>query len=592
MTMNKQNNEHNPVPNFYRASAQDFKKIPGNPIAYWVSDRVRKIFAEGKPLGEIAEVRKGMVTAQNNVYVRNWYELNIKNNGLDRYFSREEAKESQKKWFSYLKGGGYRKFYGNKLEVLNWENDGKQLQTKMHPTENRVWATNFNLEYIFKPNINWGAVTSSEFSARISLGGELFDAGGSACFPMTKDSEIILGFLNSKVSNALLNSLNPTLNFQAGNIGNLPVEWTNVKGIAQQLINLSRTDWDSYEISWDFQNLPLLEESYRRSTFAATYSALREHWKDITLEMQRLEEENNRLFIEAYGLEEELASEVPLQEITLTCNPYYRYGKAAAVQTGFPEDGDLEKRLRNDTVREFLSYAVGCMMGRYSLDHPGLILANAGEGLGAYWQCVGIGENEARFVPDKDGIIPLLDDEWLADDIVARTREFVSAAFGAEHLQENMRFIEEALGKDLRKYFLTDFYKEHLQTYKKHPIYWLVQSPRKGFSCLIYLHRYTRDTMNVVLNRYLRDYQNKLHHHINHLRHTETSAATPREKAAAIKETERLQKVLHECEEWERKTILPLAQARVDLDLDDGVKVNYQKLGKALAPIAGMGKEE
>lgn len=237
----------------------------------------------------------------------------------------------------------------------------------------------------------------------------------------------------------------------------------------------------------------------------------------------------------------------------------------------------------------FLSYAIGCMMGRYSLDRPGLILADAGDGLADYAAKVGCASDELTFQPDRDGIIPVLDDEWFADDIVARTREFLKVTFGEATLRENIRFIEESLGRDLRTYFLTDFYKDHVQTYKKRPIYWMVQSPRKGFSVLIYVHRYTRDTTNVILNRYLREFQVKLRGKIEHLQQVSSgTSASVREKSAALKEAAKLTKTLHECEEWERQTILPLAQARIELDLDDGVKVNYQKLGEALVKIPGF----
>jgi len=284
--------------------------------------------------------------------------------------------------------------------------------------------------------------------------------------------------------------------------------------------------------------------------------------------MQELETENNRLFIAAYDLEDELLPEVSEKQITLA--------RADA---------------RRD-MADFLSYAVGCMMGRYSLDQPGLILANAGDSLSEYLAKVGRPPDQLTFAPDEDGIIPVLDGEWFEDDIVARTRDFLRATFGEATLRENIRFIDESLGKDLRSYFVTDFYKDHLQTYKKRPIYWMVQSPRKGFSALLYLHRYTRDTMNLVLNRYLRDYQVKLRNRLAHLTEAQATATTARDKTAARQEADKLTKILLECEEWERQTVLPLAQARIELDLDDGVKTNYLRLGEALAPIPGLAAKE
>jgi type II restriction/modification system DNA methylase subunit YeeA len=243
----------------------------------------------------------------------------------------------------------------------------------------------------------------------------------------------------------------------------------------------------------------------------------------------------------------------------------------------------------------FLSYAVGCMMGRYSPDHPGLILANAGDTLEQFRSKIvdgGLKMEDLSFAPDDDAIIPVLDGEWFEDDIVARTREFLRATFGEATLKQNLRFIEDSLGKPLEKYFLTDFYRDHLQTYKKRPIYWLFQSPKKGFSALVYLHRYTKDTVNTLLNKYLRDYLKKLESRINHLVHIEATATATKEKTAARKEAEKLRKDLKDCQDWERNTILPLAQQRLEIDLDDGVKTNYLKFVGAVQPIAGLAAKE
>jgi len=310
------------------------------------------------------------------------------------------------------------------------------------------------------------------------------------------------------------------------------------------------------------------------------------------LRMQELETENNRLYIAAYGLEGELQPEVPEEQITLA--------RAEA---------------RRD-MAAFLSYAVGCMMGRYSLDAPGLILANAGDTVEDYVRIVaekranpggreqesGISEESGltpdsslltpTFQPDDDAIIPVLDGEWFEDDIVARTREFLRATFGEATLKQNLRFIEDSLGKPLEKYFLTDFYKDHLQTYKKRPIYWLFQSPKKGFSALVYVHRYTRDTVNTLLNKYLRDYLHKLENRIAYLTQQEATATVTKEKTAARKEREKLQKDLKDCQDWERNVILPLAQQRLEIDLDDGVKTNYLKFTGAVQTIPGLAAKE
>ena len=283
---------------------------------------------------------------------------------------------------------------------------------------------------------------------------------------------------------------------------------------------------------------------------------------------------------------DELTPDVPIEQITLTVNPAYRYG-------GNLSEDELWNRFRQDTIKELLSYATGCMMGRYSLDHPGLILANAGDTLENYYAKVGKNSDVVAFQPDPDGIIPVVDGEWFEDDIVARTREFLAVTFPESTVGENLRFIEESLGKDIRKYFCSEFYKDHLQTYKKRPIYWLVQSPKKGFACLIYLHRYTKDTLNLVLNNYFRPYLQKLEARQAQLGLDQLNDSLPaRERTAARKEAEKITKVLKECQAWEQDALLPLAQQRIELDLDDGVKVNYLKLQDVLAPIPGLAAKE
>lgn len=382
----------------------------------------------------------------------------------------------------------------------------------------------------------------------------------------------MLGCLNSEVATYCLSVLNPTLNYLVQDIEAIPTcldksDRFDILNLTRQCVSIARADWDNFENSVDFRDLPLLREGTKAPTLEASW----QNWKiqcDMAIrQMRELETANNRHFIEAYGLQDELKAAVPEERITLA-----------------------RANVRRD-VAAFLSYAIGCVMGRYSLDRPGLILSNAGDSLEVYLAIVGKPISQLRVAPSEEGIVPLLDDEWFEDDIVIRTREFLRATFGEATLRENLRFIEESLGKDLRKYFLTDFYKDHLQTYKKRPIYWLVQSPRKGFSVLFYLHRYTRDTMNLVLNRYLREYQVKLRNRSEHLSRVLASEGTStRERNEARREADKVSKTLHECEEWERQTLLPLAQARIGLNLDDGVKVNYLKLGEALAPIPGIDK--
>jgi type II restriction/modification system DNA methylase subunit YeeA len=349
--------------------------------------------------------------------------------------------------------------------------------------------------------------------------------------------------------------------------------------IIENAIFLSSSDWDSYETSWDFSTLPLLNPVYRQSTLEATYKKLRAHWQEMTLEMKRLEEENNRIFIDAYGLQDELTPDVPLEEITLTCNPRYRYGNKKT-------DEELEALLLADTMREFISYAVGCMFGRYSLDKPSLVLANQGETVKDYIEKVGLPKEEITFLPDEDNVLPLTEGEYFSDDIVTKFKRFLRVTFGDENYEENLAFIEKALGKDIRKYFLSEFYPHHVRMYKKRPIYWLFSSPRRTFNALVYLHRYNPDTVNTVLNDYLRQFIKKLEAEKSTLETRKASEGlSARDSAQIEKDLDGIKKQLRELAEYERNILFPLAAKRLEIDLDDGVKVNYAKFGDALYPV-------
>ena len=384
--------------------------------------------------------------------------------------------------------------------------------------------------------------------------------------------------------------LNPTMHFKIGDFGSFPAAFrtdANLKKDVSTLMDLARADWDFFETSWDFTSLPLLNPDYSQQTLKATYQRLRAHWREMTLEMQRLEQENNRIFIEAYGLQDELTPEVPLNEITLTCNPHYRYGNDKS-------EDELEALLLADTMRELVSYAVGCMFGRYALDKPGLVLANQSETVADYLKRV----PEPSFPADDDNVIPMLDGDWFTDDITERFREFLRIAFGEEHYEANLKFVEKALGKngkarDIRDYFLKDFYSDHVRRYKKRPIYWLFSSPKGSFNALIYMHRYRPDTVSVVLNDYLREFRTKLTSHKNHLEAVSISASSSQgEKTKALKEIEKITKMIAEMEEYEREVLYPLATEQVEIDLDEGVKVNYPKLGAALKKIVGLDAKE
>ena len=534
----------------------DYRKIPAAPFAYWITPRLLNVFANEKAFSHFFFSDGLTKTGKNEKYLRKVWEV-------DR--SRAANHDCYR---ICVKGGELRKFFGNTDNLVNWSPKAREHYRKDH-------VARITPEYLWQAQgISWTKVSAGQPTFRWFGEGMIAETGGPAVFARPEFSDFTyfgVAFVSSLVCSKLIELVNPTFNVQTSDVLNMPLVMASKNEVDNNTtlaISIARADWDNFETSWDFRDQPLLRPGLKGATLEESWRNWEAQSTAAIRRMQELETENNRLFIAAYGLEGELQPEVPEEQITL-----------ARAET------------RRD-MAAFLSYAVGCMMGRYGLDHPGLILANAGDNLPEFLEKVGKPLAELTFAPDEDGIIPVLDGEWFEDDIVARTRDFLRATFGEATLRENLRFLEDSLGKDLRKYFLNDFYKDHLQTYKKRPIYWLVQSPKKGFSALIYLHRYTRDTMNLVLNRYLRDYQVKLRNRISHLTQEQATASTAKAKTEARKEADKLTKTLHECEEWERQTLLPLAQARIELDLDDGVKTNYLKLGEALAPIAGLAAKE
>ncbi len=565
----------------YMVDVSVLNDIPGSPLAFWASKKLRGAFAAGRTLNDVAEPRVGLDTGDNPRFIRLWHEP-----AFDRLLltasTISEFHESGKKWAPHSKGGNYRRWYGNLQEVIAFSQiDYEKLGSQGNKLPSR--------QYYFKPGMFYTRVSSEPFSLRESPVGVTFNSASPTIFPEQGFRSTVFGLLNSRVVHSILECLSPTLNYQAGELRKVPLPASMLEVAACQLVDqcvsLARCDWDNFEASWYFAEPPFIRSGnwevypqspggqWKGSSLAGSWSNYVDYCNAAIARMQELEAENNRLWIDAYGLQDELNPEVPKDEITL----------ALADQ-------------RKD-MAAFLSYAVGCTMGRYSLDHPGLILADSrdsqAEQLAAYEAKVGKPLSEVQFKPDSDGIIPVLDGEWFEDDIVARTREFLEVTFPESSVAENLRFIEESLGKDIRKYFCSEFYKDHLQTYKKRPIYWMVQSPKKGFSCLIYLHRYTKDTLNQVLNNYFRPYLQKLEARLAQLGLDQLNDSLPtRERTSARKEAEKISKVLKECQAWEQDALLPLAQQRIELDLDDGVKVNYLKLKDVLAPILGLAAKE
>lgn len=573
--------------NRYCVSAAQIQSIPGQPIVYWQTDRFYELFRQLSGLADIAKPRQGATTSDNERFLRVWSEVSAKDIGLG-FADRTSASSSGGKWFPYNKGGEFRRWYGNQEFIINYADDGREIK-EFHEELNKLRPGGRlkNQEFYFRDCISWSKVSTGSFAVRYFPVGFIFDVAGSAIFFSSEsENKFYSGLLNSCVVTAILQALSPTLNFEAEHLSKIPVLeggtqsriFSDVELIVRTILDLSKSDWNSYETSWEFTGVPLLSPEHRASTLKGTYARVRAYWRSMRDEMARREEQNNRIFIDAYRLQDELAPEVPPEQITLTCNPAYRYG-------GERSEPELEELLLADTMREFISYAVGCMFGRYSLDMPGLVLANQGEGLDDYRAKV----PKATFEPDADNVIPLLDGDWFADDIAARFRRFLRATFGEDSFQENLGFIEDALGKDIRKYFTRDFYNDHVRRYKKRPIYWMFSSPRGTFNALIYMHRYRPDTVSVVLNDYLREFRSKLDAHRRAQEALSISGdASPAQKTAALKEIELIARQIEEIDTWERDVLFPLATQKIEIDLDDGVKANYPKFGAALKPIKGL----
>lgn len=549
------------------ASIEELKTIPGQPIAYWLGDDMLRGFTEGVSISENGRVVVGLQTGDNDRFIRDWHEISSNDFRLNE--------DNSGKWVPYVKGGGFRKWYGNKSHVLDWRDEGSEIIK--HPS-----ARPQNRDFYFRQGITYTNISTSYFAARFFDARGIFDQKGSMIFWDDKASEAgLLAFLLSKPGRKFIEILCPTMDFNPGSISRIPalLEFvTATENSGTRLIAISKSDWDAYETSWDFTTLPLLSFDHQADTLQATYATVRAHWQSLTNEMQRLEEENNRIFIDAYGLQDELTADVPIEEITLTCNPAYRYGLKGA-------EAEREARLLEDTVAEFLHYAVGCMFGRYSLDAPGLVLANQGERLEDYLAKV----SSPTFMPDKDNVIPVLDGEWFADDVTERFRKFLRVAFGEENYRENLAFVEKALGKDIRKWFTRDFFDYHVRRFKKRPIYWLFSSPKGTFQALMYMHRYRPETVSVLLNDYLREHLRKLEGHRASLEKQADDPSTPSAKATkARKDIITVSQQIDELKDWERDVIFPLAQQRIEIDLDDGVKANYPKFGAALRTIKGL----
>lgn len=560
---------------FYNTQQDGFKKIPGSPIAYWVSKEEFRCFEDYPRLSEFATSSNGIQTGNNDIYVRFWAEVSILN--------------INKKWFPYNKGGRFRKWYGNYDYLVNWEDNGQKIKSeKNHCARGE--------EFYKKEGITWSDVTSGKLSGRLLPEGFLFDASGPSAFFTDRLHALCgLALMNTSHANGWSKILNPTLHFQSGDFRKLPLspEFVSSKteNLALQAIEKTKNDWDSFETSWDFKRSPLVGYQLAITDIMSSYLSARKEWETSTLSVKSIEIENATNFVEVYGLSQEDFSEISIEEITLDCNPKYRYG-------GSSTDEELEARLQSDTLTELISYVIGCIMGRYSLDQEGLVYARASNQ--GFAELVAEGTYKT-FPADSDGILPLTDQEWFADDASNRFREFVRTVWGEEYLQENLDFVAESLccyaikpkrGESaldtIRRYLSTQFFKDHLKAYKKRPIYWLFSSGKhKAFECLVYLHRYNEGTLARMRTEYVIPLTAKLNTYANKLATDIENETVTSEKKRLEKELATLHNQQAELATFDEK-LRHHADQRISLDLDEGVKVNYSKFGDLLAEVKAV----
>ena len=537
--------------NWHYVKQSNFAKIPGAPVAYWVSENVIKTFEYDK-IGDVSKAKPGLQTGCNELFVRLWYEVIFNKMKLDAK-SISESVISQKKWFPYNKGGDYRKWYGNNEFIVNWEHDGNLIRNFKNE-QGKLRSVSRNTDYYFKESFSWSLITSGGISFRYKPNGFIFDVAGMSCFT-DKNLEYFLALCNTPVVDAYMKIIVPTINYQAGDIAKIPVIFKQecneqVTALVKENISFSKSDWDAFETSWDFTKHPLLRN---KSTISEAYSEWEAECNARFTQLKANEEELNRIFIDIYGLQDELTPEVEDKDVTV-------------------RKADLQR-----DIKSLLSYAVGCMFGRYSLDVEGLAYA------GGEW-------DESKYVtfkPDEDNVIPITDEDYFEDDIIGRLIAWLKVVYGAETLEENLRFIADALGtsgdtarQKIRNYFLKDFFKDHCKIYQKRPIYWLYDSGKQnGFKALIYMHRYNADTSGQVRAEYLGKMEETYESEINRMQDIMDNGAG-REVALAGKRKEKLQKQLHECRDYDA-VLGHIALASIAIDLDDGVKVNYVKVQTA-----------
>jgi hypothetical protein len=553
-------------PTFHATSA-DFKQIPGCPIAYWATRKTLQAFASVNPLAKAAEPRKGLDTGNNALFLRYWHEVDFNRLAL-ACKDRQEAKESGSKWFPCQKGGDFRRWYGNHSFVVNWKDDGEAIRGYFKKPAIR------NERYYFKEGGTWSTLTISRISMRLCPRGFLFESKGSVCFPKDlTELHYLIAYVNSCVAESFLLALAPTVDFHEGPLGRLPYKKAPTAKVIEantlEAVHLSRQDWDNFENSWDFNDVPLLRNNIKGKTLEESWHAYSAYCTESIRRLQGIETENNLLFLEAYGLQDELKPEVPEDQITLA-------------------RADAEK-----DIRAFISYAIGCMMGRYSLSKPGLQFAG-----GEWDETVFKG---AKFKPDHDGILPVLNDAYFEDDPTERLAEFLTVTFGKETLNENLQFVAQTLGMKgnesprdtIRRYLAEGFFRDHLRTYKKRPIYWLFSSGKeRAFQALVYMHRYTPATLSRMRTAYLHELQNKLNARVDEVQRGIEDATSTAQSNRLNKELIRLRRQQAELLAFDEK-LNNIAGKKVAIDLDDGVKHNYGLFDDLLAEVKTVcGKDE
>ena len=572
---------------FYEANGKNFEKIPGMPIGYWASENLLEDFKKGIKTSELIEPKQGLATADNDRFLRQWYEVEEKKISYNTK-SINETENNKYKWYSYNKGGERRQWYGNYDYVVNWENNGNEIRN-FKDGNGKLRSRPQNTEYYFREAVTWSDITSGRFAIRYRKKGSIHDVKGMSAFSTDNIKlKYILGIMGTKISDYVFKILNPTISLQIGNFSDFPViENEQIKpkviSIVDNCIKISKYDWNTFETAWDFKVSPLVnferyienynledeENSENRKVLSTSIKTIKEaysQYKEFTnnqfLKLKENEEELNKIFIDIYGLQDELTSDVSDKDITI----------AKIFDTDDEIKGNSYVLTKENVVKQFISYAVGCMFGRYSLDEEGLVFAGGEFDKNKY----------IKFIPDEDNCILITDSEYFSDDIVTRFVEFVKTVYGKETLEENLKFISQALSnkndapKDIiREYFLKSFYDDHLKRYKKRPIYWLYDAGKKnGFKALIYMHRYNEQTTAKVRIGYLHELQKHYERRASFLK-DEIESNNNRKKAE--KELKKIKSQLDECKHFDEK-MNHLSSEYISIDLDDGVKVNYEKV--------------